>query len=96
MIVSTDSRSGLGAFSLSNLLKSVAGAVVRGTQVTVPTPTGQQTYDLGNPSHVKALESLIAGVKIGKAPAANGSSSSSGDLVKWGGIAFLAYLLLRR
>lgn len=94
MIVQTDERSGLGAFSLTNLLKSIAGAVVRGTQVTVPTPTGQQTYDLGNPSHVRALESLISGVKIGKAPAAGNSGSS--DMLKWGLGALALYLLLKR
>ena len=56
--------SNLGSFSLLDTLKNVAGAIIRGTKVSIPTPAGAQTYDLGNPAHVAALENMVKGTSI--------------------------------
>lgn len=39
-------------------LRSIAGAVVRGTQVSVPTPAGPQVFDLSKPLDKAALQRL--------------------------------------
>ena len=59
--------SGVGA--LPSWLTKIAGAIVRGTTVTVPTPTGQVIVDLGNPASVAAAKAALLnaakGTKLG-------------------------------
>ncbi len=63
-------ESGVGAFKLPRWLtppkfvRDIAGAVLRGTQVTVPTPVGPQTFDLGNPADMALLKNLVTGTKV--------------------------------
>lgn len=57
---------GLGA--LPTWLKAIAGAVVRGVQVTVPTPVGPQTFDLNNPAHRAQLETMARGTRVSVKP----------------------------
>ncbi len=45
-------------------LKRIAGTVVRGTTVTVPTPAGPIVVDLGNPDSVAAAKRAITGVTV--------------------------------
>lgn len=45
-------------------LKRVAGAVVRGTTVTVPTPAGPINVDLGNPESIAAAKRAITGATV--------------------------------
>lgn len=52
--------------SIRDIAASIFGAVVRGTIVTVPTPLGTQTFDLGNPADVAMLKQMAAGVKVGR------------------------------
>lgn len=57
--------SGLG-FSLKPpaWLRNIAGAVIRGTTATVPTPAGPVVVDLGNPQSVAAAKAAITGTKF--------------------------------
>ena len=55
----------LGALSVPSWLKSVAGAVIRGTKVTVPTPAGPMVVDLGNKASVDAAKAAITGSRVG-------------------------------
>jgi hypothetical protein len=50
--------------ALPDWLKQVAGAVVRGTTVTIPTPAGPVVVDLGNPQSVAAAKAAVTGAKI--------------------------------
>jgi len=45
-------------------LRNIAGSVFKGTKVTIPTPAGPQTFDLGNPADVAALKKLLTGAKV--------------------------------
>ncbi len=57
--------SGLG-FSLKPpaWLRNLAGAVVKGTTATIPTPAGPVVVDLGNPQSVAAAKAAITGTKF--------------------------------
>ena len=57
--------SGLG-FSLKPpaWLRSAAGAVLKQTTVTIPTPMGPMTYDLSNPAQAKALQDIATKTKV--------------------------------
>lgn len=50
--------------SLRNLLKGIAGAVVRGATVTIPTPAGPQTFNLGDPAQRAQLEAMVRGSRF--------------------------------
>lgn len=52
---------------LKTVLQRVAGAVLKGTQVSVPTPVGTQTFDLGNPADVAILKQMATGIRFGQA-----------------------------
>lgn len=60
----------LGAFSLKRMFtppkwaRQIAGAIFRGTTVTVPTPAGPQTFDLGDPDSLRALQDMVRRAKI--------------------------------
>jgi hypothetical protein len=62
--------------SLSNLVKGVAGAVWRGTTVTIPTPIGPQTFNLGDPAQVKQLEAMVKGTKLNVATPRPGTGTN--------------------
>lgn len=60
-----DMRHGEGlGFSLPSWASNIVGAVLRGTQVTVPTPAGPLTFNLGNPADVAALKQLVTGTTV--------------------------------
>jgi len=67
-------QGGLGAITLPKFLtpprwlRNIVGAVVKGQQVTVPTPAGPQTFDLGNADSVRALQQMISGAKLQPKP----------------------------
>jgi hypothetical protein len=44
-------------------LRNIAGAVLRGTQVTVPTPAGPQTFDLYDPAGAAKLKAMAEQAK---------------------------------
>jgi hypothetical protein len=68
--------------TIRNIVGSIAGAMLKGTTVTVPTPAGTQTFDLGNPSDRAFLEKMAAGLKISRTPeAAPGAVSQADKLV---------------
>jgi hypothetical protein len=67
----TGGLSDVGA--LPSWLTKVAGAIIRGTTVTVPTTSGTIVVDLSNPASVNAAKKALTGAKIntnlGPAPA---------------------------
>jgi hypothetical protein len=63
--------------SLEAAVKGIAGAVISGTTVSVPTPLGTQVFNLGDPSQRAALEAFIknlAKTKVNVSPVAPGSA----------------------
>jgi hypothetical protein len=64
--------------SIRGIVGTIVGAVVRGTVVTVPTPMGTQTFDLGNPQDVAMLQQIASGIKIGR-PAPTPSPVGTAD-----------------
>lgn len=65
MYQSTPYLGGLGiSLKPPSWLRNLVGSVVRGSTVTVQTPAGPQTFDLGNPSDVAALKNIAAKVKV--------------------------------
>lgn len=58
---------GLG-FSIPPWVARIAGAVVNGKVVSVPTPVGAITFDLSNPDSLAALAKMVSGTKITAAP----------------------------
>jgi hypothetical protein len=81
--------------SIRNIVGSIVGAVVRGTTVTVPTPMGTQTFDLGNPQDVAMLQQMATGFKISKSPPTPGPVGRADQFVTshvpggWMGIALV-------
>lgn len=66
-------------------LRNLVGSVIRGTSVTVPTPAGSQTFDLGNPSHVAFLRSMASGASLSvtrKPPAADTPAGKINEAVQ--------------
>lgn len=51
-------------------LRNVVGAVVKQTHVTVPTPTGSQTFDLNNPADVARMKQIVSQTKVSVGPPA--------------------------
>lgn len=62
-----DMISGLG-FTIPPWVARIAGAVVSGKVVSVPTPVGAITFDLSNPDSLAALAKMVSGTKITQAP----------------------------
>lgn len=58
-----DTVSGLG-FSIPPWVTRIAGAVVSGRVVTVPTPVGSLTFDLSNPDSLAALAKMVSGARV--------------------------------
>lgn len=54
----------LGAIKIPDWIKKAAGAVIRGTTVTVPTVAGPIAIDLGNKASVDAAKAAIMGAKV--------------------------------
>lgn len=54
--------------SIRALATGIAGAVFKGTTVTIPTPIGPQTFNLSDPNDVARLKAMIAGTKFNIAP----------------------------
>jgi hypothetical protein len=57
-------------------LRSIAGAVLRGTQVTVPTAAGPQTFDLNSPQGAAQLRAIAAQAVAAIRNAASGATIS--------------------
>jgi len=45
-------------------VRSIAGAAIRGTIITIPTPAGPQSFDLGDPAAMAQLKALVSGAKV--------------------------------
>ena len=58
MYESRDNTLGALGLAVPDWLKRLAGAVVRGTRVTIQTPVGPQTIDLSKPGGAEALRAL--------------------------------------
>jgi hypothetical protein len=84
----------------SDLTRRIVGAVARGTQITVPTPAGDQTFDLGNPNDLQMLRNMAAGTRITTKPESQGGAASVAEQVSehvpggWGTIAVVGGLLV--
>jgi len=79
--------------SIRDLVKGIAGAVVRGTTVTIPTPAGPQTFNLGDPAQRAQLEALIRGARLNVATPEPGGRFDLGRSIEQnvpGGFATLA------
>lgn len=99
----------LGAISLPSWLKtaigSVAGAVLKDRQVTIPTGAGTMTVDLSDPTALARLEALVRGIKLTRKPTDPPPAPSAGPSNMFGmpggmvgiGLGALAlYLIARR
>lgn len=59
----------LGAIDWTQILKNVAGAVLKGQTVTIQTPTGPIIFDLSDPDQVKALQQMVTKAQLTRGPA---------------------------
>lgn len=50
--------------AIPDWVKRLGASIVRGTIVSVPTPAGPVTVDLGNPDSLARLKAVLAGTKI--------------------------------
>lgn len=77
------SADGLG-FSLKppKWLRNIVGSAVKQTHVTVQTPAGPVTYDLGNPADVEAMKKMIASMKVNVGPQPPSAMDTAGQYVK--------------
>jgi hypothetical protein len=50
--------------SVRELVSGVAGALIKGTTVTIPTPVGPQTFNVGDPAQRAELEAMIRGTRF--------------------------------
>lgn len=81
--------------SVRDLVKGIAGAVVRGTTVTIPTPIGPQTFNLGDPAQRAQLEAMVRGSRLNVAtPRAGGGFFQSIEQNVPGGLSTIGLLLL--
>lgn len=55
---------GLTLPSFGDLFRGIAGAVWRGTTVTIPTPIGPQTFNISDPAQRAQLEAMVKGLKL--------------------------------
>jgi hypothetical protein len=53
---------GLGA--LPSWLAAIGNKIIKGTTVTVPTPAGPVTVDLGDPASVNRAKTILSGTRI--------------------------------
>lgn len=60
---------------LPGWLKNIAGAVIRGTTVSVPTPNGTVNVDLGNKQSVDQARRILAGTRVGATVSAGSQAS---------------------
>lgn len=85
---------------LTNFLKGLTGAVVRGTTVTVPTPIGPQTFNLGVPEERAQLERMIRGARVSVTPPQPGVGQNAARFVEnripggWATVAIAAVALI--
>jgi hypothetical protein len=47
-----------------SIVRGIAGAVWRGTTVTIPTPVGPQTFNVSDPAQRAQLEAMLKGLKL--------------------------------
>lgn len=50
--------------ALPSWLSKIVGTIVRGTQVTVPTPAGNVVFDLSDPKAVATAKSILSGARV--------------------------------
>lgn len=55
--------SGLG-FALPSWIKNIAGHLLQGTKVTVPSPVGPLSFDISDPKQLAALQKLVQGARL--------------------------------
>jgi hypothetical protein len=86
-------------------LRNIIGGVVKQTRVTVQTPVGPMTVDLGDPEQLRQLKEMLAKAKVEvgtKSPsiidqmATQAAGLPGGMLTVLAGAALLLFLLLRR
>lgn len=102
---------GLEGYSIGELpkwitrLRNIIGGVVKQTRVTVQTPVGPMTVDLGDPEQLRQLKEMLAKAKVEvgtKSPsiidqmATQAAGLPGGMLTVLAGAALLLFLLLRR
>lgn len=68
--------------SVRDLLKGIAGAVVRGTTVTIPTPVGPQTFNIGDPAQRAQLEAMVKGTRLNVATPQPGAGFDLGRSIE--------------
>jgi len=68
--------------SVRDLLKGIAGAVWRGTTVTIPTPVGPQTFNVGDPAQRAQLEAMIRGTRLNVATPEPGAGFDLGRSIE--------------
>ena len=81
MYTTTTSRTTLGSalprqVTPPSWLRNIAGAVLRGTQVTVPTAAGPQTFNLNDPNGSAQLKALANQAIAALRSAASGATIS--------------------
>lgn len=82
-------------------VRARVGAYLKGAKVTIPTPSGNETFDLGDPASLAALKRMITGARFERAApeGAAGPFSVVGIPGGWATLALLAggiYLLASR
>lgn len=96
---------GLGDISIPSWITNIVGAIVKGKQVQVPTPSGTVVVNLDNPTQIAALAKMLSGTKIVNAPPGGVPILPGGSFVDripggWVTVAagggLLLYLMLRR
>jgi len=65
-----------------DLLKGVAGAVFQGTMVTIPTPIGPQTFNLGDPAQVAQIMAMLRGTRVSVATPRPGTGGGINQAVQ--------------
>lgn len=50
--------------ALPSWLSKIVGTIVRGTQVTVPTPAGNVVFDLSDPNAVNTAKQILTGARV--------------------------------
>ena len=68
--------------SVRDLVKGIGGALIRGTTVTIPTPVGPQTFNVGDPSQRAQLEAMIRGARLNVATPQPGTGFDLGRSIE--------------
>ena len=94
---------GLGAVSLPSWLTTIVGAVVKGRQVSVPTPSGTVIVNLDDSAQLTALYNMLKGTKLttrrddyGAAPGGSVVDSIPGGWLTIAGVGVALFMLTRR